>query len=113
MVTIQQIQTALDQLLERRIIELYEGRYYTFTEFGWNYTENRSGDSWCDITWIYNGSTKYWMPIHVFNESTNKYEWTFCKIDEIKDEEFERFCKYFEIDLGNCVIAIDIDELCL
>ena len=53
------------------------------------------------------------MPVVVFNESLNKYDWTFIKIDEINDEEFERFCKYFEIDLGNSVIAIDIDELCL
>lgn len=113
MVTIQQIQTALDQLIERKIIEFYEKRYYKFTEFGWKYTENRSGDSWCDITWTYDGAIRYWMPFKVFRESENKYEWTFSKIDEIKDEEFERFCKYFEIDLGNCVIAIDVDELCL
>ena len=113
MVTIQQIQTALDQLFERKIIELYEGRYYKFTEFGWKYTEGRSSDSWCDITWTYDGITRYWMPIHVFNEALNKYEWTFCKIDEIKDEEFDRFCKFFELDLGNCVIAIDVDEQCL
>lgn len=113
MVTIQQIQTALDQLVERKIIEFYEERYYKFTEFGWKYTENRSGDSWCDITWTYDGTIRYWMPFAVFKETLNKYEWTFCKINDINDEMFERFCKYFEIDLGNSVIAIDIDELCL
>lgn len=113
MVTIQQIQNALDQLVERKIIGIYEGRYYKFTELGWEYTENRSGDSWCDITWTYGGAIRYWMPFAVFKETLNKYEWTFCKIDDINDEVFERFCKYFEIDLGNSVIAIDIDELCL
>lgn len=113
MVTIQQIQTALDQLVERGIIKFFEKTYYTFTESGWKYTENRSGDSWCDITWTFDGIIRYWMPFQIFNEALNKYEWTFCKIDEINDEEFERFCKYFEIDLGNSVIAIDIDELCL
>lgn len=113
MVTIQQIQTALDQLVERGIIVFQNSQYYMFTESGWKYTENRSGDSWCDITWIYDGIIRYWMPLAVFNETLNKYDWTFCKIDEINDEEFERFCKYFEIDLCNSVIAIDIDELCL
>lgn len=113
MVTIQQIQTALDQLVERGIIKFFEKTYYTFTEFGWNYTENRSGDSWCDITWTYDGAVRYWMPVEVFSESSNKYNWTFHKINEINDEEFERFCKYFEIYPDNSVIAIDIDELCL
>ena len=112
MVTNQQIQTALDQLVERGIVKFFE-KTYTFTEFGWNYTENRSGDSWCDITWAYDGAIRYWVPVEVFNESSNKYNWTFRKIEEIDDEVFERFCKFFEIDLGNSVIAIDIDELCL
>lgn len=53
------------------------------------------------------------MPVEVFNESLNKYDWTFSKIEEINDEEFERFCKYFEIYPNNSVIAINIDELCL
>lgn len=113
MVTIQQIQTALDQLVERGIIKFFEKTYYTFTEFGWNYTENRSGVSWCDITWTYDGAVRYWMPVEVCSELLNKYRWAFHKINEISDEEFERFCKYFEIDLDNSVIAIDIDELCL
>ena len=72
MVTAQQIQIALDQLVERKIIEFYEERYYKFTELGWKYTENRSGDSWCDITWTYDGAVRYWMPLEVFNESLNK-----------------------------------------
>lgn len=84
-----------------------------FTDEGHTYTAKRSRNSWCDITWTYDGAIRYWMPVKVFSESSNKYEWAFCKIDEINDEEFERFCKYFEIDLGNSVIAIDIDELCL
>lgn len=113
MVTIQQIQIALDQLVERGIIKFFEERYCQFTELGWKYTENRSGDSWCDITWTYDGIIRYWMPVEVFNKSLNKYDWTFSKIEEINDEEFERFCKYFEIYPDNSVIAINIDELCL
>lgn len=84
-----------------------------FTGAGNTYTTKRSRDSWCDITWTYDGAIRYWMPVKVFSESSNKYEWAFHKINEINDEEFELFCKYFEIYPDNSVIAIDIDELCL
>lgn len=112
MVELQQIKNALTQLVERKIIIYLAAGYYKFTEYGWNYTEQRSRDSWCDITWYHDGADRLWVPYKVFDDEKNKYDWNFCKFDEIEDIQFERFYKYFEID--NFVDSItEIDDIYL
>jgi len=85
---------ALNVLKERGIIsEYYEDRF-VFTGSGRQFTKQKSGNSWISIT---NYNIKYlWARYNV----KDKDSWTFIKVSDLTEEQFNDFCKYFEVNLG-------------
>ncbi len=87
---------ALNILKERGIINNppdYDTRF-VFTEPGRQFTKQKSGNSWISIT---NSDLRYlWARYNVkVNDS-----WTFINISDLTEEQFDDFCKYFEVNLG-------------
>lgn len=87
---------ALNILKERGIISnppAYDNKFM-FTEAGRYFTKKKSENSWIAIT---NCELKYlWARYNV----KVKDSWTFIKIEDLTEEQFDDFCKYFEVNLG-------------
>lgn len=87
---------ALNILKERGIINTPADFYdrFVFTAQGRDFTKKKSGNSWISIT---NGELKYlWARYNIkVNDS-----WTFIKVSDLTEEQFDDFCKYFEVNLG-------------
>lgn len=105
------IEDALQNLLDRKLIKYNQGHYY-FTSGGWEYTENRSRSSWCDITWHYDGKDRLWIPFKIF-ENEHDWDWTFVEYDEVTEEQFANFCKYFDINMQIDDNLLDLDDIIL
>ena len=85
---------ALNILKERGIIISNSDNRFVFTGQGRQFTKQKSGNSWISIT---NGELKYlWARYNV----KDKDSWTFIKIEDLTEEQFDDFCKYFEVNLG-------------
>jgi len=92
---------ALNVLKERGIIISNSYNRFVFTGQGRQFTKQKSGNSWISIT---NGNLKYlWARYNVkVNDS-----WTFIKIEDLIEEQFDDFCNYFEIKLGPDLYDVD------
>ena len=91
---------ALNVLKEREIISDYDYRF-VFTGQGRQFTKQKSGNSWISIT---NGELKYlWARYNI----KDKDSWTFIKIEDLTEEQFDDFCKYFEIKFGPDLYDVD------
>lgn len=105
------IEDALQNLLDRKLIKPHNN-IYTFTSEGWGYSENRSRNSWCDITWHYDDKDRLWVPFKIF-ENEHDWDWTFIEYDEVTEEQFTNFCKYFDIDVQIDNDLLDLDDIIL
>lgn len=96
---------ALNILKERGIISnppAYDNKIM-FTEQGRQFTKKKSENSWIAIT---NCELKYlWARYNV----KVKDSWTFVKIEDLTNEQFEDFCNYFEIKFGPDLYDVDND----
>ena len=87
----QKIENALEELkLLSYITEGYAS--YKFTDAGRNYTRKTSCDRWIYIT----DHTK--SSLWVRREPRYKDSWTFIPFNQITEEQFADFCKYYNIN---------------
>ena len=84
---------ALNILKERGIISNYDTRL-VFTIEGRQFTKEKSGNSWISIT---NRELAYLWARH---DVKVRDSWTFIKVADLTEEQFEDFCKYFEVNIG-------------
>lgn len=94
---------ALNILKERGIIDNppdYDTRF-VFTGKGGQFTKEKSGNRWIAIT---NCDLKYlWARYNV----KDKDSWTFINVSDLTEEQFDDFCKYFEVNLGPDLYDVD------
>jgi len=88
----QKIEKALKELEQLGYIIKYNGSY-RFTGSGHDYTHKASGNSWLFITQY--GNSSLWIRR---NPQRND-SWAFTSIDSITEEQFEDFCKYYNINV--------------
>ena len=88
----QKIENALDELKRRGYITNYYNSY-KFTEAGHVYTHKTSGNSWIHITQYSNSS------LWVRQNPRRKDSWTFRSFNLVTEEQFEDFCKYYNINV--------------
>ena len=86
----QKIENALEELKRRGYITNYYNSY-KFTEAGHVYTHKTSGNSWINITQYSNSS------LWVRQNPRRKDSWTFSSFNLVTEEQFEDFCKYYNI----------------
>ena len=86
----QKIENALEELKRRGYITNYYNSY-KFTEAGHVYTHKTSGNSWINITQYSNSS------LWVRQNPRRKDSWTFRSFNLVTEEQFEDFCKYYNI----------------
>ena len=86
----QKIENALEELNRRGYITNYYNSY-KFTEAGHVYTHKTSGNSWINITQYSNSS------LWVRQNPRRKDSWTFRSFNLVTEEQFEDFCKYYNI----------------
>lgn len=87
----QKIENALEELKRLGyIIESYS--FYEFTDAGRNYTLKTSGNSWIRITESANSS------LWVRRSPRYKDSWTFIPFNQVTEEQFADFCKYYNIN---------------
>ena len=86
------IERALEELKSLRYIVKY-GNSYKFTETGHGYTRRKSSNSWIMITQYNN--TELW----VRENPRRKDSWRFMSFDRITEEQFNDFCKYYDIKI--------------
>lgn len=94
----------LNILKERGIIShtAYDNRFL-FTILGREFTKKKSGNSWISIT---NRELTYLWARH---DVKVRDSWTFIKVTELTEEQFEDFCKYFEVNIGPELYDVDND----
>ena len=88
----QKIENALEELKRRGYITNYYNSY-KFTEAGHVYTHKTSGNSWINITQYSNSS------LWVRQNPRRKDSWTFRLFNLVTEEQFEDFCKYYNINV--------------
>ena len=88
----QKIENALEELERLGYIVKYS-ESYKFTEAGHVYTSRRSGNSWIYITQYSNSS------LWVRRNPRRKDSWSFVSINLVTEEQFEDFCKYYNINV--------------
>ena len=87
----QKIKNALEEL--KRLGYITEDYVsYKFTDAGYNYTRKTSCNSWMHIT-DYTKSSLW-----VRREPRYKNSWTFIPFNQITEEQFMDFCKYYNIN---------------
>ena len=86
----ERVNNALNNLLERKLIEVYNA-HYDFTILGNEFTWKKSFNRWCSITT--DNNYHLWIRRYPSNNSS----WDFISFDEITEEQFEDFCNYYEI----------------
>ena len=106
----QKIENALDELKRRGYITNYYNSY-KFTEAGHNYTHKTSGNSWLYITQYSNSSiwirrsprrkdSWSFVSINLVTENPRRKDsWTFRSFNLVTEEQFEDFCKYYNINV--------------
>ena len=86
---------ALNILKERGIISNLEvDTRFMFTARGRQFTKEKSGNSWISIT---NYELAY---LWARSDVKEKDSWIFIKVESLTEEQFEDFCKYFEVNIG-------------
>lgn len=101
---IKKVEKALEELKQRGYITMYDGSY-RFIDAGHNYTRKKSGNSWIYIT-QYNNSSLWVRRVPRRNNS-----WAFMSISSITEEQFEDFCKYFNINVEEPSKLVICDEV--
>lgn len=86
------IENALEELKRLGYITKYYDSY-KFTEAGHVYTHKTSGNSWINITQYSNSS------LWVRQNPRRKDSWTFRSFNLVTEEQFEDFCKYYNINV--------------
>lgn len=100
----QKIENALEALKRLGYItEYYDS--YKFTDAGHNYTRKTSGNSWLQITQYSNSS------LWVRQNPNRKDSWTFRSINRVTEEQFEDFCKYYNINVEEPTKLVICDEV--
>lgn len=87
----QKIENALEELKRLGYIIKYYASYQ-FTDAGRNYTRKTSGNSWIRITESANSS------LWTRREPRYKDSWTFIPFNQVTEEQFADFCKYYNIN---------------
>lgn len=98
------IEIALEKLKELGYIVACDYTY-RFTEQGHNYTEQTSGDAWVWITKSNNSS------LWVRRNLRYKGSWTFVPVERVTEEQFEDFCKYYNITIEEPKKLVICDEV--
>jgi hypothetical protein len=101
---IQKVENALEELKQLGYITKYDGSY-KFTEAGHNYTRKASRNSWIFIT-QYRNSSLWVRRVPRRNDS-----WAFTSIERVTEEQFEDFCKYFNIKAEGPLKLVICDEV--
>ena len=87
----QKIKNALEEL--KRLGYITEDYVsYKFTDAGYNYTRKTSCNSWMHITDYAKSS------LWVRREPRYKNSWTFIPFNQVTEEQFMDFCKYYNIN---------------
>lgn len=86
------VEAAIEELKQLGYITKY-GNSYRFTGPGHDYTHKASGNSWIYVT-QYNNTSLWIRRNPQINDS-----WAFTSIDSITEEQFDDFCKYFNINV--------------
>jgi len=87
---LEKIDKVLEKLLELHYIEKYDSGY-KFTVTGRSYTRQKSGNGWIYLSRV--GNKELWL-------CDNKYSaWRFVPSILMTEEEFEDFCKYYNINV--------------
>jgi hypothetical protein len=87
---LEKIDKVLEKLLELHYIEKYDSGY-KFTVTGRSYTRQKSGNGWTYLSRV--GNKELWL-------CDNKYSaWRFVPSILMTEEEFEDFCKYYNINV--------------
>ena len=110
MITQEQANYVIDNLLGRNFIRKTSGGCYGFTRMGNEYTHRCSGDGWLRLNYY---SNNLWVPdMSCIALPIDEWVWSFRNYDEIKEEQYAAFCKYFEIPIeeNNQVILDDDDD---
>ena len=101
----QKIENALEEL--KRLDYITEDyASYKFTDAGRNYTRKTSCNSWMHIT-DYTKSSLW-----VRREPRYKNSWTFIPFNQVTEEQFMDFCKYYNInteELTKLVICNEVE----
>ena len=87
----QKIENALEELKRRGYITAHYTSY-KFTDAGRNYTRKTSGNSWIHITDYAKSS------LWVRREPRYKESWTFIPFNQVTEEQFVDFRKYYNIN---------------
>lgn len=93
---------ALDILVERKFIIKEKNGYYKFLDAGRKYSEYKFGYSWNYILWF---GRELWVRYNL----QSKDSWTFVKIEDVTEEQFNDLCKSYEINLGPDLYDVDND----
>jgi len=91
---------ALDILVERKFIIKEKNDYYKFSETARKYLEAKCGYSWNYILWF---GKELWVRYNI----QSKDSWTFVKIEDVTEEQFNDFCQLYEISLGPDLYDVD------
>jgi hypothetical protein len=86
---LEKIDKVLEKLLELHYIEKYDSGY-KFTVTGRSYTRQKSGNGWIYLSRV--GNKELWLCDNKFSS------WRFVPTILITEEEFEDFCKYYNIN---------------
>lgn len=106
------IENALDQLVSKNFIQK-KGIIYSFTDEGRKFSKAKSSDSWCDITWFLRtcSEPELWVPYSRYQRSDYRWGWGFIKYSNVTEEQFEKFCEYFEIENSFDDGLLDLDDI--
>lgn len=99
----QKIENALEEL--KRLDYIIEYTSYEFTDAGCNYTRKTSGNSWIYITDYAKSS------LWVRREPRYKDSWTFIPFNQVTEEQFADFCKYYNINAEEPKKLVICDEV--
>ena len=106
------IENALDQLVSKNFIQK-KGIIYSFTDEGRKFSKAKSDDSWCDITWLLRtrNESELWVPYSRYQRSDYQWGWSFVKYSNVTEEQFAKFCEYFEIEDSFDDGLLDLDDI--
>ena len=93
---------ALDILVNRNLIIKEKNGYYRFLEDGKKYVEGKCGYSWNYVVWF---GKELWVRYNLQNPDS----WTFIKIEDVTEEQFNDFCQFYEISFGPELYDVDND----